>query len=94
MRSENEEVKAAYLFAYLCGKAPACIFAKSIVGWPITEESRVFSAVCKWLVQQCPKEVDPVELIRRAMDADLDINDLIKSLSHMDGMHDKAGFND
>lgn len=49
---------------------------------------------CKWLMQKLAKIVDPKELSRIAMDAGLDKDDLIKSLSPIEEMYDQASFND
>lgn len=56
MRGKNEEDKAACLLAYLDGEARASYRANFIAGWSLSEKSRDYGAVCRWLVQQFAKQ--------------------------------------
>lgn len=48
---------------------------------------------CKWLVDRYAKTADPNELICTAMSARLDQINFDKSLTNIDEMYKKAGFN-
>lgn len=94
--AKKEEDKAACLFHYLDGEARVSYRARFIFGWSLTEELRDYGAVCIWVVvvQQYARAVEHEELIWFAMDALLYKKNIVKSLSHMEEMYDKADFND
>lgn len=54
------------------------------VRWSLASEGQDYAPVCKWLVDICEKASAPDEFICMAMDASLDENYLIRSLSLAD----------
>lgn len=94
MRDENEKRKPVWLISYVDGEEWAFHRAKCRAVLDLTEKCHDFGAVCKWLVHQFAKAVDPDELIPVTMRARLDNDDFIKSLSHMNENYYKGSFND
>lgn len=91
---ESEEEKSESLFAYLSVDARTKYKNKFIDGWSLNESGRDFPSVCDWLVEEYAKEVEPDELIRTAIEARLDFDNLLGSLVQLCDMYVKAGFNE
>lgn len=80
------------MFAYLDGESRSSYRSKFIVGRSFTEGGHNYHLVCKWLVNQYARAVDPDKLMRMEMQARLDGGDLIVSILYLDEVHTNAGF--
>lgn len=93
MGRKVDDTNSTCLFAYLNREARSAYPSNFITGWSLTEEGKSFKPVCEWLDNRYAKTVDLDELIRIAMNARLDKEELVKFPTVLDEFYNKAGIN-
>lgn len=82
------------LFFYLSGDVRANYKAKFITGWSWNEDDPDFNKFCSWIFKENTRAVETDEMIRSAIKARSEYQDLLSSVVGVCSLYEKSGFNE
>ena len=94
MPGRSDEDKASQLICHLEGEAFDVYYDLFTKDGNLVEDAKEYSVVKAALIEHFKPQVQPDDIIRQAMGAELKNEDLLGSLREMDRLYEKANFNE